>query len=479
MKAIETYYRLRKSGNGHAVEVQLSYIKSDGFRDKYRQSTGLRIPATEWDVERREPTAKFVHGHPEWYQKYREFQAAIQDIIVQVEKDEGILSKQALKKYFEVRFQRKVTSLTNESISSKPRYLDDFITWFIEGESVRPESKRKAYRTHQQYMKIYNRLKRYYEDTERRILLETVSMEDVDKFSAWFEKQRKSDGQSYAQNTLADNEKWVIALLNKAMGSRLNLPLWNPKESLGRIPRVESDNIHFDLLDLQKLMEYAPENSIESKTQTWGVITFCTGLRVSDWTRFYELLSGKDQPRIGEEVSSILTDFGTNKYVQLRPQKTSRNSSGLVAGIPVLKPIEDIILRNGLLAPITGQKFNVTLKDVAEKAGIDETYTFRRILGGEKESQTKGPKGRFASSKSFGRSSFITLLHDFVPKPVHSKVTGHSVSSSDAFDTYVRDLHLKKNAARFLGHLKVAQDNGEFDFAERNGEQIPIYIKLV
>ena len=263
------------------------------------------------------------------------------------------------------------------------------------------------------------------------------------------------------------------------MGSRLDLSQWNPKASLGRIPRVDADNIHFDLLDLQKLMEFTPQNSIEKKTETWSVIAFCTGLRVSDWRRFHELLSGNTHPRIGEEASTIQTKFGEYRYVQLRPQKTSRSNNGMVAGVPVLKPIKDIIEKNGFPEPIASQKFNETLKEMAEMAGIDESYTFRRILGGEKESHTQGPKGRFATSKSFGRSSFITLLHDFVPKPVHSKVTGHSVSSSDAFDTYVRDLHLKKNAARFLGHLKVAQDNGEFDYAERNGEQIPVHVKLV
>lgn len=479
MNEIEIYYRPRKSGKGHVLEVQVTFKMSNGKRDKYRQSSGLRIPIEEWDRDRREPTAKFAMDHPEWYQNFKEFQAAVQSTTEDVIKDGEPLTKGLFRKHFSVRFQKKSMGHVLAETNSLPKYLDEFIPWFIQRDLKRPESKQKAFRTHQQYMKIFNRLKRYFEQTNERILIELASMDYVDQFVAWFEQQNKRDGTRYAQNTLADHEKWTIALLNKALGCRLNMPNWNPRASEERIPRVESDNIHFDLLDLQKIMNYSPSSSHLKTVQTWSVIAFCTGLRVSDWPRFHELLSGSSQPRIGEDVDRINTKFGTYRYVQLRPQKTSKRGSGSVCGIPILQPIEIIIAKNGFPHPISGQNFNESLKTLAVKAGIDEDYTFRRILSGESESQTTLPKGRFATSTSFGRSSFITLLHEFVPKPVHSKVTGHSISNGDAFDTYVRDLHLKQNAARFLVCLKAAQDNAEFDIAERQGVQIPINIRLI
>jgi hypothetical protein len=123
----------------------------------------------------------------------------------------------------------------------------------------------------------------------------------------------------------------------------------------------------------------------------------------------------------------------------------------------------------------------------------DVNYKYLKLLIGESILETNWDHNTQRPRKSFSASarnkfkihhlidrrvaqlekSYLTL----VESEFHDAITPSDVR--DAFDTYVRDLHLRKNAQRFLGHLKVAQDNGEFDFAERNSKNIPIAIQLV
>lgn len=90
-------------------------------------------------------------------------------------------------------------------------------------------------------------------------------------------------------------------------------------------------------------------------------------------------------------------------------------------------PALDILKKYDFKLPlISNQKFNLYLKDAAEKAGIITPTTIRRYVGPEEIKITK-PKNKYLSSHSARRTCVSILLNDYNMNPVHvMEITGHS-----------------------------------------------------
>ncbi len=304
--------------------------------------------------------------------------------------------------------------------------MDEFILWYVAKQERIPFDKRKAKGTIKNYKKIYRRLKRYYTTKKKRIYLSTLSMDDVDECVAWFEDQRQKDGSYYAQNTVRGHEKWLISLANKALANRFECPLWNPKQSEGRVSEASSDDIHFTLDDLSKLITYTPKSAMETNALVWSIVGYCNRLRFSDWQRAYTLLSGEETD-FGESCSTIEIQGKNYRFLKMCPEKTRKHNSGkgIWCGIPILKPVEDIIQKYGLPKPMVNQLMNKMLKEVAVNAGINEMYYKKTKLAGGRVKVEKAVKGEFMSSHKVGRVSFITTFSELIPKPILVKITGH------------------------------------------------------
>ncbi len=456
------YTTLRKVGKDgkSLVQVTCYFINSQG-KQYARISSGLKIETNNWSLEDRSPIASFAFKYPEWYEDLedmkKELREAFSDAYSKFGDDVSVKNvKDSLE---ESRQEQKSLQDQLKNVST----LDLFIRWYIDKQEKTPFDKRKSEGTLKQYVKILNRLEQYYTATKTKIVLERVTMDDIDACVSWFERQRQPSGKYYAQNTIQDHEKWLIALVNKAVANRFKCPEWNPRQSEGRVSSADTDDIHFDISDLQKLMNSTPRNELEKNALVWSVIGYCTGLRHSDWISCYKLLT-EGRTEFGETISEIRVGEKVFRFLHMCPIKTRRhlNGKGIWCGIPVLKPVETIISKYGLPKPLVNQLMNKMIKEVTLHAGIDEEYTKRTKVAGGKTRTETAVKGSFASTHKIGRASFITQFAEFIPKPILVKVTAHVGGSRDAFDGYIKDQNLKRNAERFIGMLQDHQDRGEF-----------------
>ncbi len=459
------YASLRKSGTDGKALVQIICYFKNGDKHYVKISTGLKIGSNDWDEKSHAPTAQFALNNTKWYEslekKKEEVQQAFNDLYSEIG---TLISAETLKGLL---VNQKNDRTNGQHTRGGIVTLDQFIRWYIDKQENTPFSKRKSEATIKQYVTTYNRLENYYKATKTKIYLATASMEEVDRCVSWFERQKYSGGMRYAQNTIQDHEKWLIAMVNKAVANRFECPMWNPKQSEGRIAIADTDDIHFDLSDFQKLLNYTPQNGLERNALVWAVIGYCTGLRHSDWERCFELLNG-ESTQYGESTSRISVHDKEYRFLHMCPSKTRKhlNGKGIWCGIPVLTPVEMMIEKYGLPKPATNQVINRALKEVAVSAGIDESYDKQtRVAGGNIRIET-ALKGEFATTHKIGRVSFITQFAEFIPKPILVKITAHVGGSRDAFDGYIKDQNLKRNAERFIGMLQDHQDRGEFGEVE-------------
>lgn len=170
-----------------------------------------------------------------------------------------------------------------------------------------------------------------------------------------------------------------------------------------RIITLTSDEI----MQIESLSNLSP--SLENHRR-WMLIGLNVGQRVSDLLRLKS-----DQVRIAEE----------GLYIDFYQKKTRKAIT-----VGTKHPLLIRWLSNFDLRSISDQAFNRGLKEVAKKAGIDDS-----IEGYKMNSSTKRrslglyPKYQLLSSHSL-RRSFATLYYGKVPTPLIMEITGHSKEST-------------------------------------------------
>ena len=160
-----------------------------------------------------------------------------------------------------------------------------------------------------------------------------------------------------------------------------------------------------------------------------------TGLRYSDWNKVY--------PK--------------NGFITLNQQKTGRP-----VVIPVHSTVEKILNKyeGDLPKPITNQKFNEYLKQVAKLADFKEAVTKQITRGGKVETEIK-PKWKLVTTHTARRSFATNMYKAGIPSITIMAVTGHRTET--AFLKYIKvtpQEHAEKMREIWLKageHLKVAK----------------------
>ena len=190
--------------------------------------------------------------------------------------------------------------------------------------------------------------------------------------------------------------------------------------------------------DLHKIEQVPLEKAHLETTRKWLILGFWLGQRVSDLLQLrpHQL---RDAPNGGI-------------YVDIHQQKTSKKVT-----VGVIDPKAVHILRKEFPKKLTPQRFNLYLKRVLEKAGIDQQVQgFKFNPKTQRKEIGVFPKHAVISSHDL-RRSFATNFFGKIPTPVLMQMTGHAKEST--FMSYIgRDPNRDSYADTFMeGILQLAR----------------------
>lgn len=202
-------------------------------------------------------------------------------------------------------------------------------------------------------------------------------------------------------NTIAKNFGFFKQFMNYLKNEEI---LTNMKyQRLDYPTEVETNTIVLSKEEVITLVNYNPESESLKKVKDLFLIMIYSGLRFSDAIRINK--------------SWVRGDF-----LFINTQKTGEKVS-----IPLHEKLRQILIDNEFDVSrirISNQKFNYHVKELGEKAGINQLVEIVRFEKGIKQYLTF-PKYKLIASHT-GRRTFITnSILAGIPLPVIQKITGH------------------------------------------------------
>jgi integrase len=267
--------------------------------------------------------------------------------------------------------------------------------------------------TIQVYQRTLKHLKTYAQTKRRQLDFEDI---DLDFFYD-FQKYLYSPPVSYAQNSAQKIVKTIKTILNEATDRGINKNLAYKSRRFG-IAQVEAENIYLTIDELQKIyrlnLTYLPR---VDKTRDLFLIGAFTGFRFSDFTNI--------KPENMRTVDGV-------EVIQMTTQKT-----GEAVTVPV-HPIVRAILekyKGEIPKPISNQKMNDYLKELAELAELNEKVIVTKDRGGKRyDRQFK--KWELVTTHTARRSFATNAFKAGIPALSIMKITGHRTEA--AFMKYIK-----------------------------------------
>ena len=238
------------------------------------------------------------------------------------------------------------------------------------------------------------------------ILLSEINKEFVESLTGWM----MSD-MNYSVNYTSNTLKLLKAICSEARKKGVKVHYY--AEHISCFNQREKDR-YLQIItpeDIYKIKNVTGLTPMERKARAWMLIGLCIGQRVSD------LLSIAPK-NIRESKNGGL-------YVDIMQQKTTR-----FVTIGVVDPDVVFLLKENFPKPLYAQQFNYLIKQVAEKARIDE------IVKGYKLS--KAPKRKVLGmyhkwellTAHDLRRSFATNYFGKIETPILMHITGHTKEST-------------------------------------------------
>jgi len=258
-----------------------------------------------------------------------------------------------------------------------------------------------SYKMIREYERTFHYLKEYATETGSQPDFEDIDLIFYNAFTDFLRKQ------NLATNTIGKKIQTLKIFLNAATDQGFNKYL-QYKSPRFRSITEESQSIYLNQEELNKIYHLDLNNDQRlERVRDLFIVGCWTGVRFSD-------------------IVQITPDSIENDIIYIKQSKTG----GKVA-IPVHEYVRAILSKyNGTLpTPISNQRFNDYLKEVAEKAGINDAVH---------KSITKGGITRSKSYKKWelvtthtGRRSFATNNYLMgVPTLTIMAITGHKTESS-------------------------------------------------
>jgi len=311
-------------------------------------------------------------------------------------------------------------------MDEKSSMLFQYIERFIK---TAPQRKDKAtgrlltYNNIQQYKATYKHLQAFAESKARKdYQFDRINQTFYDDFVEYLQSEIQAvneggspifneDGtprlfkESFTANSVGKHIRVLKLILNEATRDGTNT---STRYNKFHVFTEDVDNVYLNEVELQKLKEidFSQIPHLD-RVRDWFLLLSWTGCRFSDLVKIKE--------------TDIKADF-----ITFRQQKTNTKVT-----IPLHPVVLEILHKYNfnLPEPITNQRFNEYIKDVAEKAEISTKEIITRTVGGVLKSEAL-PKWQLVSSHT-GRRSFCTNMYKRgLPTLMIMSVSGHKTEKS-------------------------------------------------
>lgn len=384
----------------HAKEFEATYTSS------------LKIRAKDWDKEAQQVKASFdidKRKRVEFNKKVLEIKEAFLSILNPLNSYDGITSKWLIEEINKILYPGNNLPLREE----KPDTLLKWVKMFVEQA---PNRKDKVTGR----LLVYNNLQQY-KATQKHLINFTKSKSekdfaftDLDKnfYDAFVEYLQ---GLGFTANSVGKHIRILKLMLNEA--TKLGINTSNSYTDF-YVFNEDVDTIYLTEEELSQLKEADfTSTPYLDRVKDWFLLLAWTGCRFSDLEKI-----GKTDIKDG--------------FITFRQQKTNTKVT-----IPLHPVVSEILQKYDyqLPTPITNQRFNEYIKEVARMAGIDNKEAVTRTIGGKLQTITQ-PKYELVSSHT-GRRSFCTNMYKRgLPTLMIMSISGHKTEKS------------------FLKYIKVKQE---------------------
>jgi len=395
--------------------------------------TGFQIKSENWSNETQQTRRKAdvfdfkTGGSPNIESGRNNFNDQIKDLRTSIENDLMVTNKADVNSDWLVTLIDKYWNPEKYQTT-----LFRFIEAFIEKAKTKPNHKTGrpvSYKMQREYNVTFDYLKTHSEKTKKVFDFKDINIEFYDGFIQFLQ------GKNLAVNTIGKKIQTLKIFLNAAKEENKN-PYDAYKSRRFEALTEEAETIYLNEAELQKIYEYDFSNKPSlDRVRDLFLVGCWTGNRFSD-------------------LDQVTPENITDKLIHVKQKKTGKKVL-----IPLHPVVRSILKKyNGRLPePITNQKFNLFLKDVARLAKINDVVHKSITKGGERTSKPY-KKYQLVTTHTARRSFATNLYKSGFPTLSIMAITGHSTEES------------------FLKYIKVTPDEHAKKLQEHWGKE---YLKVV
>jgi integrase len=380
-------------------EPTLIYLMFTYTGERLKYSTGLKIHYKFWNVEKQlvKETKQFP-GYAEYNTTLKDLSSCITHTYRRLINDRIVPTPEKLKQPLNQILQK-------EKVETKD--LLAFAENLIENLNRKPGTKR-------QLRQATRNLREFKEATKHSLHFDAIDLDFYDSYVNFLINK------NYSKNTIGTLIKNVKLFMNEAVDRKLTT---NLQFKIRRFKTMEepSESIYLSQEEIKKLHEtdFSSNPSLE-KVKELFVIGCYTGLRFSD-------------------LANLSEDNFFDKHTKL---KIKTEKTGELVIIPMHRYVREIFTKNKgtLPKPISNQKMNAYLKEIAEIAEFNDDVLITCTKGGKNCSESFR-KHELVTVHTARRSFATNAYLADVPTISIMKITGHRTEKS------------------FLKYIKISQDD--------------------
>jgi len=345
--------KLRNSTKGNPkIYLHFNY----GRKKQLRYSTGYEVTSqSNWDALRQrvknvtsEPRSQFINS------QLSELVTFSERLLDDFERQNQVISNRIVKSKLDEFTKRK-------SVKNKKSLLE-FYAWFIEYYSQNPLPKTKkplSPNTVRPYKTALQKLKEFC-NAYYKVDFQDITLGFYDDFL----KHLQDKG--YSNNYIGNQIKLLKAIMNYAYERDLHKNLEYKKKNFSKLSE-NVDAIYLTDKELAAIHDLNLKGSLHNRARDLFLIGAYTGLRVSDFNRL--------------KPENIKKNNKGDKYIDITPRKT-----GKTVLIPIKRKLQEIFDKYDGKPPkgMSEQHINNALKEIAQLAKLNSTFTIEKTVGGKK-----------------------------------------------------------------------------------------------
>lgn len=396
-------FYLKKADKQGLSTILLTY---QGSGEKFRYAAKAKVYPAQWIERRQRVKVKFesdnlVNSHLD----------SLASIISEAERESLLLKHHIDFHYVKDRFEEKITGRKKVPVKEVIRPFHEHFKDFLNEVKLT-----KKLWTWKQYSTCHNHLSKFEEEKGYKLAFDRLTLDFYHSFVQYLSADCK-----LLNNSVGSVVKCLKAFLNWATDRERNTTLIFKRF---KVFKEETESVSLSQIELMKVYNAEGLSPCFQAVRDLFCFSCFTGLRFSDIYSFKE--------------TSI-----KNGFIEVKTEKTRQ-----FIKIPLTGFAQEILRRNGgmLPKPISNQKMNNYLKEIAKFCGLEEIIRITSYRGTQKI-ETIEPKYNFITTHT-ARRTFVTLsLEKGMRAETVMSITGH------------KDYHTFKKYIKLTDNVKMLEMN--------------------